>query len=113
MLSEAQQKKLGAATRKGKNVWFKDKYDNNKHRLWGTVKDEVYIIVADYKHMIQRIELAEGITRDGSKYAYRTGYYTFDADHNHVLWGQFTQCLTEKQYNELLGKARDKGWSIS
>jgi hypothetical protein len=112
MLSDAQKIRLEKASRIGKKVWFKDKYDNRKSRLWGTVKDEVYILVADYKHMIQRIELAKGITNDGSKYAYRTGYYTFDAGHNHVLWGQYTQCLTEKQYNELLNKARGSGWTI-
>lgn len=111
MLSETQKKKLEAATRVGKKVWFKDKY-NKKPRLWGTVKDEVYIIVADYKHMIQRIELADGRAGDGSKYAYRTGYYTFDAGKNHVLWGQYTQCLTEKEFNELHNKAK-RDWAIS
>ena len=49
---------------------------------------------------------------DGSKYGYRTGYYTYDKNMKYIVWGQFTQFLTEKEYNKLLTKARAKGWPI-
>lgn len=78
----------------------------------GKVVDEVYIIVNDYKHMIQKIEFAQGLSWDRSKYAYRTGYYTWDANFKRIIWGQFTQFLTEKEYSRLLEQARKKGWIL-
>ena len=77
----------------------------------GTVLDEVYVIVGDYKHMIQRIE-TEKPYWDGSRIAYRTCYYTYDAVGKHIKFGQFTQFLTEKEYREFLSKAKAKRWPI-
>jgi hypothetical protein len=48
---------LKAATRVGKPMWFKNK-KTGEQEMWGTVDDEVYIIVADYKHLIQRTRYA-------------------------------------------------------
>jgi len=110
-MDEEQKKKLAAKTRLGKTVWFKDK-QTGKPRRWGIVEDEVYILVSDYKHMIQQIRHPESACWDGSKYGYRTGYYTYDKNMKHIVWGQFTQFLTEKEYNQLLSKARAKGWPI-
>lgn len=78
----------------------------------GIVVDEVYVIVGEYKHLIQRIEFADGAAWGGNKYAYRTGYYTYDANKRHVKWGQYTQFLTESEYRELLLKARQRGWDV-
>ena len=78
----------------------------------GVVEDEVYVIVNDYKHMIQKIRFTEGKGWGDNQFAYRTGYYTFQYNTNKIKWGQFTQFLTESEYKELLGKAKAKGWSI-
>ncbi len=95
----------------GRPVTFKNK-GGGGHRVMGTVVDEVYKMVGDYKHMIQRVRFAPGISWDGSEHAYRTGYYTYDARGKVIKWGQYTQFLTESEYQELLHKARAKGWPI-
>lgn len=117
-----QRKKLDEASTVGRSVWFKNKQTRGQ-TLWGTVVDEVFIIVGEdtddpYKHMIQKIRPAKATFEDekawdGSAYFYRTGYYTFKAENKeHLIWGQYTQCLTETEYKELLRKAREKGWNI-
>ena len=110
-MDEEQKKKLVSKTRIGKTVWFKDKQTGIPERF-GVVEDEVYILVHDYKHMIQKIRHPQSAYWDGSKFGYRTGYYTYDKNMKHIVWGQFTQFLTEKEYNQLLSKARAKGWII-
>jgi hypothetical protein len=79
----------------GKGVWFKVKGTADRE-LWGTVEDEVNILVGDddpYKHMIQRIRTAEGIIWDGSTYIYRTGYYTFSAkEPRKIIWASTLKC---------------------
>jgi hypothetical protein len=77
----------------------------------GRIEDEVYIMVGDYKHMIQRIHYCAPDPM-GDDYGYRSGYYTLDGDARNVKWGQFSQHLSERQYRELLGKAKAKGWPI-
>ena len=109
-MSAPQAKKLKDKSSIGKTVWFKDK-KTGKRRLWGKITDEVYILVSDYKHLIQRIEHPESYW-DGSKCGYRTGYFTYDKNLKRILWGQFTQFLTEKEYRTLLSKAKAKGWAI-
>src|SRR5207253_7685525 len=98
-------------SRVGRKVTFKNKGGGGS-RVMGTVEDEVYLMVGDYKHMIQKIRFAAGISWDHSDYGYRTGYYTFDARGKAVKWGQYTQFLTEKEYRTLLRKARAKGRPI-
>lgn len=78
----------------------------------GTVEDEVFIIVGDYKHLIQRVRFETGVSWDDSTHAYRTGYYTYQGDRKQIKWGQYTQFLTEAEYRDLLGKAREKQWDI-
>ncbi len=70
------------------------------------------IIVEDYKHLIQKIELDGKPSTDDSVHGYRTGYYTFSYGMKKIVWGQYTQFLTEQQYRNLLGQARAKGWNI-
>lgn len=111
MLSTEQRSRLERMSRIGKPLWHKQK-GGLGFDLMGTVVDEVYIIVSDYKHMIQKIRFAEGMGWGGNEYAYRTGYYTYDAQGKTVRWGQYTQFLTESEYRELLAKARRKGWAI-
>ena len=103
--------KLETATMIRKRIQFKDKEAGTK-TVWGRVEDEVYIMVGDYKHMIQKFRFAEGVAWDGSEYGYRTGYYTLDKHQRQIKWGQFTQSLTEKEYRELLARAKAKGWPI-
>jgi hypothetical protein len=120
-VDKGQEARLKAKTGIGKGVWFKDKMPPNESKLIGRVEDEVAICVGDYKHLIQRIRCSEnrinrsgekGCFWDGSKYGYRTGYYTFDQSGKKLLWGQYTQFLTEIEYRELLNKAKEKGWDI-
>lgn len=108
-----QKKKLESMSRLGKMVRFKSK-ETGESRLWGKVEDEVYILVHDYKHMIQRISPhPEGSTWwDGSKYGYRTGYYTFAKGKKSIVWGQYSQFLTGNEYRRLHRKAVKKGWRI-
>ena len=107
-MNDEQRKRLEAKSGVGKTVTFKDKR-TGEAVPWGTVTDEVSIIVGDYKHLIQRIERKEGYW-DGSRVGYRTGYYTYDKEGKRILWGQYTQFLTEREYNKLLNKAKAKGW---
>jgi hypothetical protein len=110
-MTDEQKKILEAATGKGKTVWFRDKITGERE-AWGTVDDEVCKVVNDYKHLIQRIRLADGDSAENPRFWYRTGYYTFDKKMKQVKWGQYSQCLSEEQYRELLGKAKEKGWPI-
>ena len=110
-MNEEQKKKLEAASRIGKGMWFKNK-TTGKRSCLGTIEDEVYIFVGDYKHLIQRIHFNPGVSWDGSEFGYRSGYYTFDKTGKRVKWGQYTQFLTEKEYPKLLVKAKEKGWLI-
>ena len=64
------------------------------------------------ERVIQRIRFAEAVRWDGSEYGYKTGSFTLDDRTGAVKWAQYSQCLSEKQYRELLGKAREKGWPI-
>jgi len=111
MLTELQRQRLEGMTRIGKTVLHKHK-DGGGYRRMGIVEDEVYVMVNDYKHVIQKIKIECGAYWDGSQYAYRTGYYTYDAKRKRIVWGQYTQFLTEQEYKELLSKARAKGWAI-
>lgn len=109
-LTKQQLRRLEAASCIGRHVRFKNK-DGSGHEDMGVVLDEAYIIVFDYKHMIQRIRRDEPYW-DGSRIGYRTCYYTFDAKKKHVKFGQYTQFLTEKEYAVLLSEAKAKGWPI-
>jgi hypothetical protein len=106
-----QQQKLEAASRIGKEVWLNGK-GSWTPTLWGIVEDEVSILVDSTKHVIQRIRLADGVSWDGSKFGYKTGAFTLDARSNAVKWAQYSQCLSEEEFRELLGKAREKGWPV-
>ncbi len=110
-LSDEQRKRLADQTMKGRCVWFKNKGTPGRNEM-GKVVDEVYIIVGEYKHLIQKIEFSNGVSWDGSQYAYRTGYYTYQYGRKNIKWGQYTQFLTEREYRELLGKARAAGWEV-
>jgi hypothetical protein len=111
VLTEDDRQRLEAQSMKGEKVTFKRK---GTGEIWnvGEVVGEVYVIVNDYKHMIQQIQFTEGEGWGDNRFAYRTGYYTFQYDTNRIKWGQFTQFLTQSEYKELLGKARAKGWDI-
>jgi hypothetical protein len=113
-MTSTQREKLESASRLDRTVRFRDK-ETGKVEEWGTVVDEVYVIVAEdgddpYKHMIQKIRQT---TDSGDQWLYRTGYYTFRAkDKEKLVWGQYAQLLTEIEYKVLLAKAKAKGWSI-
>jgi hypothetical protein len=106
-----QAKELDSYTGLNKPVEFKNKYEPGKVLL-GKIIDEVGFISFDYKYVIQKIELAPNISWDGSRYAYRSGYYTFDGNLRKVFWGQYHACLSEREYEQLLALARAKGWPV-
>ncbi len=110
-LTVEQRKHLESQTMKDRYVSFKNKGLPGRKSM-GKVVEEVYIIVGEYKHLIQKIEFNDGVSWDGSRYAYRTGYYTYQYGRKRIKWGQYTQFLTEKEYRELLGKAHAAGWEI-
>ncbi len=114
-MNDDQKLRLESWSRKGKEVWFKDKGSGEK-QLWGTIEDEVYVMVDGdddpYKHVLQRIRRATYRTWD-PPYYYRTGYYTFSRKvPSRLVWGQYAQLLTEDTYRELLKKAKGKGWGL-
>jgi hypothetical protein len=110
-LTREQLDKLTSMSMLGRIITFKYKHKPGRYAV-GLVEDEVYIIVGDYKHLIQRVKFQDGVSWDGSTHAYRTGYYTYEAGRKHIKWGQYTQFLTEKEYETLLQKAKDKGWQL-
>ena len=104
--SEEQRRRLEAASGVGKFVQFVEKGETARTKM-GTVLDEVYVIVGEYKHLIQRIQFEEPYW-DGSRIGYRTCYYTLDAKGKNIKFGQYTQFLTEKEYSVLLSMAKAK-----
>src|SRR5262249_7070954 len=111
VITDVQRQRLERVSRIGKQVVHKHK-GGGGYRGMGIVEDEVYVLANDYKHVIQKIRLESGTYPDGSRYAYRTGYYTYDAKRKRIVWGQYTQFLTEQEYKQLLAKAQAKGWGI-
>lgn len=94
----------------GKSVFFKFKGKSTRYLL-GTVADVVSIIVSDYNHMIQRIELTPKIATEwGERYAYRTCYYTLTRKSRKLAWGQYHALVPEWAYHQLARKAHAKGW---
>lgn len=65
-MNEEQKRKLEAASRIGKGMWFKDK-TTGKRSCLGTIEDEVYIFVGDYKHLIQRIHFNPRVSWEGNR----------------------------------------------
>ncbi len=110
-LTPEQTKKLESYSGINKQVTFKNKYAPGKITL-GTIVDEVGFVSFDYKYVIQKIRLMPNIVWDGSEFAFRSGYYTFDGTMQKVLWGQYHSCLSEREYKELLTLARAKGWPV-
>jgi hypothetical protein len=96
-MTTEQQQRLEGMTRIGKTVW-------HGPRSMGTVIDEVFVLVNEYKHVIQKISLG------GTGYAYRAGYWKFNGQRNQ--WAQATPYLTETEYRQLLAKAKMKNWEI-
>jgi len=105
-LTQAEHDRLEKMSMLGRDVWFKNKGVAGKW-LVGRVEDEVYVMVGDYKHLIQKIRFADGRSWDGSTFAYRTGYYTYQHGRKAIKWGQYTQFLTEKEYSTLLQRRRE------
>jgi hypothetical protein len=96
----------------GKPVVFKIKGKSGKTE-WGKVVDEVSVIVNDYKHLIQQIELGPALKKPDSsdhKFAYRTAYYTLAAKSRKPVWGQYATLLFEEDYQRLAHLAHEKGW---
>lgn len=67
----------------GRAVEFRNRGGLGRWKV-GIVEDEVYIIVRDYKHLIQRIRFSDGASWDGSDYAYRTGHHTYQAGKKYI-----------------------------
>ena len=111
-MTPEQQALLASKATIGQDVWFKQKGNVGPRYRVGRVVDEVSLIVADYKHLIQKIAIDDPESWEGQDFGYRTGYYTFDAKGKRLLWGQYTQFLTASQYRQLLVAAREKGWGL-
>ena len=105
------QRKLETATRIGKEVIAQAR-DSWSPIAWGVVEDEVSLVVDGAKHVIQRIRLAKDAAWDGSEYGYKTGTFQVDPRTGAIKWAQYSQVLSEREYCELLTRARAKGWPI-
>ena len=111
-MTPEQSERLNAKSSIGNDVWFKVKGAGGPAYRVGRIVDEVSIVVADYKHVLQKIEIGQPAEWENEEFGYRSGYYTFDAAGRRLLWGQYTQFLTASQYQRLLAQARAKGWAI-
>jgi hypothetical protein len=96
---------LHSASRLGKEVWIRT--DAGTPGLSGVVEDEVHLDAGDVKHAIQRIRLA-----DGGTYGYSTGSFVLDAGTGRVRWRPGALVISERDYRELLAKARARGWPL-
>jgi hypothetical protein len=111
-MTKGERKLLEAKSGIGKQVWLKFKGKPGL-KLWGTIEDEVSIIVNDYKHLIQKIALEPGFKNSDSsdhKFAYRTAYYTLAAKSRKPVFGQYATVLFESDYRRLARIAHEKGW---
>ena len=95
----------------GKTIKFKHK-GRAGFRLIGKIIDEVSVICDEYKHVMQRIRFEPDASNDGCRYAYRTGYWTWTGDGKGVVWGQYTQLLSEREQRKMIARARARGWPI-
>lgn len=110
-MTSQQAMRLESMTGVGKRLTHRNKVGPGR-TIMGNIEDEVFHIVGEYKHVIQKILFADGVSWDGSSHAYRTGYWTYDGRGKRIVWGQYTQFLTETEYRVLLRKANDRGWRI-
>ena len=103
-LTKEQLEKLTSMSMLGRNITFKYKHKPGRYTV-GLVEDEVYIIVGDYKHLIQRVKFEDDVSWDGSTHAYRTGYYTYEASRKNIKWGQYHPV----SYGERISKFTPEG----
>lgn len=90
-----------------KPVEAKNKATGKKSSL-GKIKDEVRFNDGENLHVIQQIELLK--PKDGEKFAYRCGYYTYDKNGKKRYWGGAPSILKGSEFAELYSKAIQKGW---
>jgi hypothetical protein len=110
-LSTHEKAQLQSHSAIGHSVRFKERGGTKKEKQ-GIVVDEVSCMVGQHKQVLQRIRLEKGIRWDESEYAYRSGYYTFTDESRRLVWGQYSQLLTQKEFRSLLRKARNRGWAV-
>jgi len=110
-LTATERQLLASHSAIGKEVRFKER-NGTRREVQGRVEEEVSIMVGQHKHVLQRIRFCDGVSWDGSAYAYRSGYYTLSDKARRLTWGQYAQLLTETEYRRLLRKAHRMGWPI-
>jgi hypothetical protein len=109
-ITNVQRAALKRATGRGKKVIFKYKGKKQRYQV-GSVKDVVSVLLGDYHHLIQRIELTPKKQKEwNSRYVYRTGYYTLTAQSRKVSWGQYHQLIVGAGFRKLIRQAIKKGW---
>jgi len=110
-ITKAQRESLKRATGQNKKVVFKYKGTTRRYNV-GVVDDVVSVLMGDYHHLIQRIELTPKKQKEWkSRYAYRTCYYTLKARSRKPAWGQFHPLIVGSGFRRLVRKAIKKGWT--
>lgn len=109
-LNKNQSNQLRAASGIGKRVKFV--YPDSGSILQFRIVDEVSNIVGPYKNILQQLELVDDEWEDGSKYSYRFAYYVFSFRSRRVVWAQRPLLVSSKDCQDLLSKARARGWDI-
>ena len=93
----------------GKRATFN--YPEGGKKDMGEVIDEVASVTGRYKNLIQKLKPPTGpVYDDGSQYAYRFCYLTYTA--KGIKFTPYSLFLTGAEYNDLIQKARAKGWDI-
>ena len=71
----------------------------------GIIIDEVsHVVDEENKYVIQQIYYWDGEIR------YRFGYYTFDANHVGLRYGESSPIMMSSDFSNLIRKAEEKGW---
>jgi hypothetical protein len=111
-LNKKQRKQLEDASCLGKRVKF---VYPETGETWsdGRVVGEVENIGGGghYKSVLQKIDPGEQYP-DGSRFAYRFGYYVYSFRAKRVIWAQRPLLASAKELKDLLNQARAKGWDI-
>lgn len=74
----------------------------------GKIVDEVRFNEGENLHVIQQIELL--VLKDGEKFVYRCGYYTYDKNGKKRYWGGAPSILIGRDFAGLYSMALKKGW---
>ncbi len=97
----------------GQPVTHKDDKGKSARYKLGEVDDAVSVLIRDYNHVLQKIKLTDkqaSASRWGTKYVFRSCYFTLADRTKRITWGQYNPILYPWVFRALIRKAQKKGW---